>query len=85
MTPNSTLSQKRFLLLGVVIDDKYKPERFLHHDLTSGEYAAHPDVNERDHFSFGGGRRIWYIPRSESWDLIAFVAPVCMLPNEVSF
>jgi hypothetical protein len=26
--------------------------------LTAGEYAALPDVNARDHFSFGGGRRI---------------------------
>jgi cytochrome P450 len=26
--------------------------------LTAGEYAAHPDVSQRDHFSFGGGRRI---------------------------
>ena len=32
----------------------------MNYELTSGEYAAHPDVNERDHFSFGGGRRIWY-------------------------
>lgn len=30
----------------------------MHHDLTAGEYAAHPDVEKRDHFSFGGGRRI---------------------------
>jgi hypothetical protein len=26
--------------------------------LTAGECAAHPDVSKRDHFSFGGGRRI---------------------------
>lgn len=37
---------------------KYEPARFLHHNLTAGEYAAMADVNARDHFSFGGGRRI---------------------------
>jgi len=37
---------------------KYEPARFLHHNLTAGEYAAVADVNARDHFSFGGGRRI---------------------------
>jgi Cytochrome P450 len=26
--------------------------------LNAADYAAHPDVNQRDHFSFGGGRRI---------------------------
>ena len=26
--------------------------------MSAGEYAAIPDVNERDHFTFGGGRRI---------------------------
>jgi len=37
---------------------QYRPERFLHHDLTAGEYAALADVYARDHFGFGGGRRI---------------------------
>jgi cytochrome P450 len=42
-----------------VSDDwQYNPERFVHHNLTAGEYAALANVNERDHFSFGGGRRI---------------------------
>ena len=26
--------------------------------MSAGEYAAHPDVSQRDNFSFGGGRRI---------------------------
>jgi len=37
---------------------QYDPERYIHDDLTAGECAAHPDVSKRDHFSFGGGRRI---------------------------
>ena len=34
------------------------PERYLGHPLKAGAYAAHPDPYERDHFSFGAGRRI---------------------------
>src|SRR5271170_3919332 len=39
-------------------DMKWIPDRYVHHELTSGEYAVHPDVSKRDHFGFGGGRRI---------------------------
>ena len=42
----------------VWVNEQYKPERFLQHGLTAGEYAALADVDARDHFSFGGGRRI---------------------------
>lgn len=37
---------------------KFKPERYLNHPLKAGVYAAHPDPYQRDHFSFGAGRRI---------------------------
>ena len=36
----------------------FRPERFLNHHLSAAEYAASPNVAERDHFSYGGGRRI---------------------------
>ena len=37
---------------------KFKPERYLNHKLSAAEYAAHPDVSQRDHFGYGAGRRI---------------------------
>lgn len=37
---------------------KFKPERFINHKLGAAEYAAHPDVSQRDHFGYGAGRRI---------------------------
>ncbi|MDI1485605.1 MAG: hypothetical protein OHK93_000743 [Ramalina farinacea] len=36
----------------------YKPERYLNHPKYSSEYAAQSDPYKRDHFSFGGGRRV---------------------------
>ena len=36
----------------------YKPERYLNHAKYSSEYAAQSDLYKRDHFSFGGGRRV---------------------------
>lgn len=38
--------------------EKFKPERYLDHPHDSGYYAAAADPYERDHFSFGAGRRI---------------------------
>ena len=37
---------------------KFKPERFMDYKLSAAEYAAHPDVSQRDHFGYGAGRRI---------------------------
>jgi cytochrome P450 len=37
---------------------QFKPERFLNHKLSAADYAAHPDVSQRDHFGYGAGRRI---------------------------
>ena len=37
---------------------RYKPERFLGYDRSSAEYALVADANQRDHFTFGAGRRI---------------------------
>lgn len=37
---------------------EFKPERYLNHPFKAGVYAAHPNPNQRDHFSFGAGRRI---------------------------
>lgn len=36
----------------------FKPERYADHHLKSGAYAGGNDPYERDHFSFGAGRRI---------------------------
>lgn len=38
--------------------ETFNPSRYLNHPLKAGAYAAHPDPRERDHFSFGAGRRI---------------------------
>lgn len=38
--------------------EKFEPERFLNHPLSASAYANNPDVDERDHFSYGGGRRV---------------------------
>lgn len=38
--------------------ESFRPERYLGHPLTAGEYAAAPDPYARDHFTFGAGRRI---------------------------
>ncbi|KAL6157059.1 hypothetical protein ACJQWK_06997 [Exserohilum turcicum] len=35
----------------------FMPERYLHHDLYSSEYAAMSDPYKRDHFTFSTGRR----------------------------
>lgn len=37
---------------------KFKPERYLDHPHKAGYYAAIADPYQRDHFSFGAGRRI---------------------------
>lgn len=37
---------------------KFEPKRFLNHKLSAAEYAAMADVELRDHFAYGGGRRI---------------------------
>jgi cytochrome P450 len=48
--------------------ETFKPERFVNHNLASMDYAALSDINARDHFAFGGGRRIcpgaWVAERS---------------------
>lgn len=36
---------------------KFNPERYLHHDLSSADYAALGDPQRRDHFTFSSGRR----------------------------
>lgn len=36
----------------------FKPERFMHHRLSSAQLAATFDENARDHFAFGWGRRV---------------------------
>ena len=38
--------------------ETFQPERFLQHPLPAAAYANSPDVNQRDHFSYGGGKRI---------------------------
>jgi cytochrome P450 len=36
----------------------FRPERYLDHPLPSAEYAVMKDPRTRDHFTFGGGRRM---------------------------
>ncbi|KAL1980530.1 hypothetical protein VTN96DRAFT_3975 [Rasamsonia emersonii] len=36
----------------------FKPERYLNHNRSSAEYAVAADPYQRDHFTFGAGRRI---------------------------
>jgi len=36
----------------------FRPERYLDHPKYSSEYAAQSDPYKRDHFAFGGGRRV---------------------------
>ena len=38
--------------------DTFNPDRFLGHTLTASAYANSSDVAARDHFSYGGGKRI---------------------------
>lgn len=38
--------------------DKFLPERWLHYPHSAAKAAALPDGNERDHLTYGGGRRI---------------------------
>lgn len=38
--------------------EKFDPNRYINHSLKAGAYTAHPDPYERDHFSFGAGRRV---------------------------
>jgi hypothetical protein len=38
--------------------NSFTPERFLSHPLSAPAYANQPDVDARDHFSYGGGKRI---------------------------
>jgi len=38
--------------------DKFKPERYLNFKYGAAEAAAQADGRERDHLSYGGGRRI---------------------------
>ncbi|KUL82317.1 hypothetical protein ZTR_09715 [Talaromyces verruculosus] len=36
----------------------FRPERYIHHEKYAADYAAGGDPYERDHFTFGAGRRI---------------------------
>jgi cytochrome P450 len=38
--------------------EAFQPGRFLEHPLSASAYANSPDANQRDHFSYGGGKRI---------------------------
>jgi hypothetical protein len=37
---------------------KFLPERFINHTLSASAYANNGDTAARDHFSYGGGKRI---------------------------
>ncbi|KAG8934831.1 hypothetical protein FRC02_009151 [Tulasnella sp. 418] len=37
--------------------ETFNPERYMNHDLMSGDYMAHRDPKARDHFAFSTGRR----------------------------
>lgn len=36
----------------------FQPERFIKHDLSASAYANSSNANSRDHFAYGGGKRI---------------------------
>lgn len=36
----------------------FSPERFLSHPMSASAYANSPDVDARDHFGYGGGKRV---------------------------
>ncbi len=38
--------------------EEFDPTRFINDTQTSAEAAANPDVSQRDHFTFGAGRRV---------------------------
>ena len=38
--------------------NSFEPERFLDHPLSASAYANSSNVDARDHFSYGGGKRI---------------------------
>ncbi|KAJ4152122.1 hypothetical protein NW765_017631 [Fusarium oxysporum] len=38
--------------------ERFEPERFLNYPLSASAYANNPNPDERDHFSYGGGRRV---------------------------
>ncbi|KAH8805193.1 cytochrome P450 [Xylogone sp. PMI_703] len=38
--------------------ERFNPDRFLNHPLSASAYANSGDVSARDHFSYGGGKRI---------------------------
>lgn len=38
--------------------EQFQPERFLDYDQSASAYANNPDPDKRDHFSYGGGRRV---------------------------
>jgi hypothetical protein len=57
----SILNQIKYLPISSQrVDSQYIPDRYLGYEKSAAEYAAGADVAKRDHFSFGGGRRIWF-------------------------
>jgi cytochrome P450 len=38
--------------------EKFMPERYLNHPLSAAAYTNAANPNDRDHFSYGAGRRI---------------------------
>jgi hypothetical protein len=57
----SILNQIKYLPISSQrVDSQYIPDRYLGYEKSAAEYAAGADVSKRDHFSFGGGRRIWF-------------------------
>ena len=38
--------------------DEFMPERYLNHPLSAAAYLNAADPNDRDHFSYGAGRRV---------------------------
>lgn len=38
--------------------DDFNPDRYLDHPKLANDYAGSPDIDRRDHFGYGAGRRI---------------------------
>jgi cytochrome P450 len=54
--------------------DTYNPDRYLGHPKSSSEYAVRPDYENRDHYTFGSGRRFCigiHLAERSLWRMIA--------------
>lgn len=54
--------------------DAYNPDRYLNHPGLATEYASSPDYENRDHYTYGAGRRICagiHLAERTQWRMLA--------------